>query len=92
MTTLEIPVSPAAAPLLGRISPQDWEALRKYLSGMLELELKKIQPPQAGAPSTGLSFSLRDFQEAMGMTDEDMVLTFGLEYLQSKNWPGHYEA
>ncbi len=36
------------------------------------------------------AFSMNDFQEAMSMTDEDMDLTFGEDYLQTKNWqPSH---
>lgn len=36
------------------------------------------------------SFSLNDFQEAMDMSDEDMVLTFGEGYLREHNWqPSH---
>jgi hypothetical protein len=35
-------------------------------------------------------FSMHDFQEAMGMSDEDMLLTFGKEYLENHQWQPSY--
>lgn len=35
-------------------------------------------------------FSLTDFQKAMEMTDEEMVLTFGEEYLREHKWQSSY--
>lgn len=32
------------------------------------------------------AFTLNDFQEAMGISDEEMTLTFGEEYLSKNKW------
>lgn len=45
---------------------------------------------QNSSQSAGESFTLNDFQDAMEMSDEEMALTFGEEYLLKNKWhPTH---
>lgn len=81
MGVLQISVSDQAANLLQRLPPPELEVLKRQMTAWLEAKLQVQQDNNV--------FTLADFQEAMEMTDEDMVLTFGEEYLLANNWKAH---
>lgn len=63
---------------------QDVDFLLTLLNRLnIKVVAKTTIPPM---PSKSETFSLNDFQQAMDMTDEDMELTFGEEYLQEHQW------
>ncbi|MBC7777027.1 MAG: hypothetical protein H7246_16465 [Phycisphaerae bacterium] len=71
---------------------QDVPLLLALLKRLNVRVVQKSSTPseQAQADDMAKAFSLSDFQEAMEMTDEDMVLTFGEEYLLEHKWQSSY--
>ncbi|MFN0033665.1 MAG: hypothetical protein ACKVUS_01275 [Saprospiraceae bacterium] len=71
---------------------QDVPLLLALLKRLNVRVVQKASTPgeQVQAVDVAGAFSLTDFQEAMEMTDEDMVLTFGEEYLQEHKWQPSY--
>ncbi|MCP9756297.1 hypothetical protein EGI26_14125 [Lacihabitans sp. CCS-44] len=75
MSTVRIPISDTASNTLKRLSRQKQSIIRSRISSILEEEIKNET-----------SFDLNDYQDVMNMTDREMLLTFGEEYLKNKGW------
>jgi hypothetical protein len=81
MNVVRIPVSERAAKRFRTLPKQEQNVLASKVTAMLEQELAQLETT---------SGNLTDFQDAMGMTNRDMILTFGEAYLTEKNWkPAH---
>lgn len=81
MNVVRIPINAAAIERFRRLPKQKQKLLKDKVAALLEQELNQ------SATGDG---DMTDFQEAMGMTNIDMVLTFGESYLQEKKWsPAH---
>lgn len=75
MSTVRIPISDTASNNLKRLSRQKQSIIRSRISSILEEEIKNET-----------LFDLNDYQDVMNMTDREMLLTFGEEYLKNKGW------
>ncbi|MCP9764735.1 hypothetical protein [Lacihabitans soyangensis] len=75
MSTIRIPISDTASNTLKRLSRQKQSIIRSRISSILEEEIKNET-----------LFDLNDYQDVMNMTDREMLLTFGEDYLQNKGW------
>jgi hypothetical protein len=94
MSVLQISVNDQTAKMLGAIPAPELEALKRRMTIWLETELRVRQQNllvvrDAATTKSQSVFTLTDFQEAMQMTDEDMLLTFGEAYLLAHNWHPH---
>ena len=70
MSTIRIPISDTASNTLKRLSRQKQSIIRSRISSILEEEIKNET-----------LFDLNDYQDVMNMTDREMLLTFGEDYL-----------
>lgn len=77
MTTVQIPISEQVAQRFRSLPGPQQQAITNKVTSLLIQELEQIEAP------TG---TLSDFQEAMQMSDDDMRLTFGDEYLTQRHW------
>ncbi len=75
MNAVRISISDTAVARFRRLPRQKQQLLKDKVAAMLEQELAQTET------SGG---NLSDFQSAMGMSDTDMVLTFGEDYLNEK--------
>lgn len=75
MSTVRIPISDIAGNSLKKMPKEKQSAIRNRISSLLEQEINKSE-----------QFDLNDFQEVMEMSNQDMILTFGEEYLRKNNW------
>ncbi|PRY34623.1 hypothetical protein CLV58_11616 [Spirosoma oryzae] len=77
MTTVQIPITEQVAQRFQQLPRPQQQAITDKVALLLIQELNRVDVP-AG--------TLHDFQDAMRMSDEDMRLTFGNDYLIQHNW------
>jgi len=82
MNTISIPVSQGLVERFRQLPTQKQKLLKAKVATLLEQEL---------APSGATDMNLTDFQEAMNMSNNDMVLTFGEVYLNQRSWVSTHE-
>lgn len=82
MNTISIPVSQGLIERFRQLPTQKQKLLKAKVATLLEQEL---------TPSVATDMNLTDFQEAMNMSNDDMVLTFGEAYLSQRNWVSTHE-
>lgn len=79
MNVLTIPLSKPAIERFRQLPKPEQTLLKNKVAALLE---------QALANSTVENMAV--FQEAMQMSNDDMLLTFGADYLSARNWvPTH---
>ncbi|GAB3639920.1 hypothetical protein [Spirosoma arcticum] len=77
MNAVQIPLSEPAI--------ERFQQLPKPKQALLKIKVAALLEQELGLAAT-TSEHLTAFQEAMQMTDEDMLLTFGADYLSARNW------
>lgn len=77
MTMVQIPITEQIAQRFHQLPRPQQQAITDKVALLLTQELNRVDIP-AG--------TLHDFQDAMQMSDEDMRLTFGNDYLIRHNW------
>lgn len=77
MATVQIPTTEQVAQRFSNLSRPQQQAITDKVTSLLIQELEQVDA------SSG---TLIDFQEAMQMSDDDMRLTFGDEYLTQRRW------